>query len=177
MDQLRLGPVVYYELSVGLEGGCLYSNRASRGLIPTSHRTRFVPITLPHLISILILASSTSIPEATQLPTSSTFTTQNPPLHALHIALTEALGPSKILQPRLHAVPRIRRPGQTLPGDVAVGLDVVDQTVFGHVVVLGPDEAEDEQVERGAVEIRAERVQDVDLDAAHCVAVEGVVAD
>lgn len=94
---------------------------------------------------------------------------------------TLLVDPRKIQQPLLalpvHPDPPIGLPRQTLPRHVAVRLDVLDETVLAHVVVLGPDEAEDEQVERGGVEVGREGVQDVDLDAAHGVFVERVVAD
>jgi hypothetical protein len=68
-------------------------------------------------------------------------------------------------------------PLQTLPRHVAVHLDILDQTLLAHVVVLGPDEAQNQQVERHAVEVGGEGVQDVDLDAAHGVFVERIEAD
>lgn len=59
--------------------------------------------------------------------------------------------PVKIQQPRLPwplqpYVP-ICIPLQTLPRDIAVRLDIFDQALLAHIVVLGPYEAEDKQVE------------------------------
>jgi hypothetical protein len=68
-------------------------------------------------------------------------------------------------------------PLQTLPRHVAVCLDILDQTLLAHVVVLGPDEAQNQQVEWHAVEVGGEGVQDVDLNTPLGVFVEGIEAD
>lgn len=71
----------------------------------------------------------------------------------------------------------VRLPLETPGSDVAVDADVLDQGLEADVVVLGPDEAQDQQVERRAVEVARERVQDVDLHRPHRVLVVRVVAD
>lgn len=43
--------------------------------------------------------------------------------------------------------------GETLPSDVAVGADVVGQCFAADVVVFRADKAEDQETERGVVEI------------------------
>jgi hypothetical protein len=92
-----------------------------------------------------------------------------------------ALGPRKIQQPLLslpfHTYLPIAFPLQTSPRHVAVRLDILDQTFLAHIVILGPDEAQNQQVERRAVEVSGKGVQDVDLNAAFGVFVEGVEAD
>ena len=89
--------------------------------------------------------------------------------------------PREIQQPllplSLQTYPSIAFPLQTLPRHVAVCLDILDQTLLAHIVVLGPDEAQNQQVERHAVEVGGEGVEDVDLNAAHGVFVEGIEAD
>jgi hypothetical protein len=91
------------------------------------------------------------------------------------------LHPREIQQPLpplpFQPYPVIRLPLQTLPRNIAVRLDILDQALLAHVVVLGPDEAQDQQVQRRAVEVGGEGVQDVNLDATHGVLVEGVEAD
>ena len=64
-----------------------------------------------------------------------------------------------------------------LTGNLAVSLDILDQRLETGVVVLGPDEAQDKQVQGGAVKVVGEAVKDVDFDAAHRVLVEGIVSD
>src|SRR2546421_1296578 len=68
--------------------------------------------------------------------------------------------PREIQQPLLpfplQTYPPIAFPLQTLPRHVAVRLDILDQTLLTHVVVLGPDEAQNQQVERYAVEVGGE---------------------
>ena len=98
---------------------------------------------------------------------------------------TLPLHPRKIQEPRppvpiprlLGPYPLIRLAAQTCVRDMAVSPNIVDQALLADVVVLGPDEAEDEQVEGRAVKVGGEGGEDVDLDAAHGVFVEGVVAD
>lgn len=67
--------------------------------------------------------------------------------------------------------------GEKLTSNLAVNLDVLDQRLETGVVVLGPDEAQDKQVQGRAVKVVREAVQDVDFDAAHRVLVEWIVAD
>ena len=106
--------------------------------------------------------------------------------HSALSLLRSLIHPRKINQPPPRfgtlpaslTYPSIRLPLQTPPRDIAVRAYILDQTLFADVVVLGPDEAEDQEVERGAVEGGWEgRGEDVDLDAAGLVGVEGVVAD
>ena len=68
-------------------------------------------------------------------------------------------------------------PLETPGGDITVDPDVLDQSLEADVVVLGPDEAQDQQVERRAVEVARERVQDVDLHRPYRVLVVRVVPD
>jgi hypothetical protein len=92
-----------------------------------------------------------------------------------------ALDPREIQQPLLPLLLQtylpIAFPLQTSPRHVAVRLDILDQTLLAHVVVLGPDEAQNQQVERRAVEVSGKGVQDVDFNAALGVFVEGIEAD
>lgn len=91
-----------------------------------------------------------------------------------------ALDPREIQQPLLpllQTYPPIAFPLQTSPRHVAVRLDILDQTLLTHVVVLGPDEAQNQQIERRAVEVSGKGVQDVDFNAALGVFVEGIEAD
>lgn len=95
----------------------------------------------------------------------------------LHLGRIDGLHPLKILQPAVLLELVVGRPLQTPPRDVTIRLDIVDERLERHVVVLGPDEAQHEQVQGGAVEVVGEVVQQVDLDAAHRVLVERVEAD
>jgi hypothetical protein len=64
-----------------------------------------------------------------------------------------------------------------LTSNLAIDLDILDQRLETGVVVLGPDEAQDKQVQGGAVEVVRETVQDVDFHAAHRILVEWIVSD
>ena len=96
------------------------------------------------------------------------------------IFLPAALDPREIQQPLLfpfQTYPPIAFPLQTSPRHIAVRLDILDQALLAHVVVFRPDEAQNQQVERRAIEVSGKRVQDVNLNAALRVFVEGIIAD
>lgn len=72
------------------------------------------------------------------------------------------------LPTKLHQVPivlelRIRLPLQAPSRHLDIHLDILDQALFTHVVVLGPDKTEDQQVHARAIEVAGEGVQDVDF--------------
>ena len=94
-----------------------------------------------------------------------------PPRILLHLHVALPLRRRHILKRR------IPRPLQTPLRDLAVDLDVLDQCLEADVVVLGPDEPQDQQVQRRAVEVAREVVQDVDLHRPHRVLVVRVVSD
>jgi hypothetical protein len=56
-------------------------------------------------------------------------------------------------------------------------MNILDQTLQTDIIVLGPDEAQDDEVHVRAVKVLLELVHDVHLDAAHAVLVERVPAD
>lgn len=95
------------------------------------------------------------------------------------IFLPAALDPREIQQPLLfpfQTYPPIAFPLQTSPRHVAVRLDILDQALLAHVIVFRPDEAQNQQVERCAIEVSGKGVQDVNLNAALRVFVEGIIA-
>lgn len=52
---------------------------------------------------------------------------------------------------------------QAVLGDVDVASDILDQGLARDVVVLGPDEAHDQQVQLRAVEVAREELKEVDF--------------
>ena len=98
---------------------------------------------------------------------------QHLPFHVFH--------PPKIRQP-LPPLPfllefRITLPLQTPPRNITINFDILDQRLHTHIIILRPDVAQHEEIQRRAVEVVREVVQDVDLDGAHGVLIERVVAD
>ena len=71
----------------------------------------------------------------------------------------------------------VGRAGQTASRDGDIRPDVGDEGVAAVIVALGPHEAQHQTGEVTAVEGLGEVAQQVDLDAAHGVAVIGVPAD
>lgn len=99
---------------------------------------------------------------------------QHLPLNLVHIHIVL---PPKLLQARFSFLPFVRAPLQTPPSDVAVDLDIRDQRFLAHVVVFGAYISQHEEVQARTVEVFVEFVQNVDLDAASLVGVEGIVAN
>lgn len=67
--------------------------------------------------------------------------------------------------------------GQTLLGDLAVKVDILDQGLEALIVLLLADKAQDQQAHMGVVKVGAELVQDMHLGAAHGVLVKRVISN
>lgn len=98
---------------------------------------------------------------------------QNLPLHFLRINVPH---PREIPQPQLRLVRLILWPFQTPPCHITIHTNILDQRIQTDIVILGPNEAQHQQIQRGAVKVVAELVEDVNLDAAYRVLVEWVVS-
>ena len=85
--------------------------------------------------------------------------------------------PPKLNQPPLLLKPRIRVPRQTIPRDIDIRMNILDQTLKTDIIILRANEPQNNKVHVRAVEILLELVHDVHLDAAHTVLVERVPAD
>lgn len=96
-------------------------------------------------------------------------TTRRFPFLASNIILAREMKEIGILH-----VLRIGRSAEALPCNVDICLDVLDKTFFVDVVILGPYEAENQDVHVAVVEIGLEVMHDMYLDAAHCVLVEWI---
>ena len=66
---------------------------------------------------------------------------------------------------------------QAATSHVDIRFDVLDQALLAHVVVLGPNEAQNEQIHMTVVEVLLEIMHDVDFDAAHGVLVIRIPAN
>jgi len=83
----------------------------------------------------------------------------------------------KLQQIRILLKLRIPLPLQTPPRNLDIKLNILNQTLLANIIILGPDESQNDQIHMTAVEILFEFVQYVDFDGADGVFVKGVPAD
>lgn len=100
-----------------------------------------------------------------------------PPSLPSHIPPNPNLSTLLPPQIRILAALRPRIPRQTPLRNRDIRLNILDQALHTHIVILRPDIAQDADGHLAAVEILLELVHDVHLGAAHRVLVEGVVPD
>jgi hypothetical protein len=66
---------------------------------------------------------------------------------------------------------------QTLPGYVDIHIDIVNQALLGHIIILWPDEAQNQQIHLRPVKVLGKRMHNVHFHAPHRILVEGIPPD